>query len=61
MNNFLDKYELTEQIKNEETSANNIIAKDKNLLFLYDIISRFGGNSYNRGLLKIHTFESLHK
>lgn len=57
----MEKYKLTEQVKNEQRADNNIIAKDKKLFFLYDIISRLGGNSYNRGLLKIHTFESLHK
>jgi hypothetical protein len=50
---FLNKYKITDKLNNIKTVD---VIDNK---FLYDLISNHGGEIFNNGLFKIHTFEMM--
>ena len=56
MKKFREKFRVTENIENNKIDDQSYF-KENGFLFLKEIINTFGGNIYNHGVFKIHTFE----
>ncbi|GHV96548.1 hypothetical protein AGMMS50293_28680 [Spirochaetia bacterium] len=62
MKKFIEKYKITNKIDNKIIRKEYFIKNyGKELYFLYDIILNYGGNIFDNGLFKIHTFEYTDK
>ena len=61
MKQFLKKYNATSIANNEKIDRATFVEKHRDYDFLYDLISQYGGYTFNNGLFRIHTFEYVDK
>ncbi|MDR2924360.1 MAG: hypothetical protein LBU76_00100 [Azoarcus sp.] len=61
MESFFEKYKVTSTLVNTIIDKETFINEYGNNNFLYNVIVNYGGNIYNNGLLKIHTFDYVKK
>ena len=61
MKDFLKKYRLTYTEKNGQVELSDFLNNFHGFGFVYQLISECGGQVFNNGLFKIHTFDMVSK
>lgn len=61
MKKFLEKYSYSYSEPNQNINKETFKDEYKAFSFIYDLIYQYGGDVFNKGLFKIHTFEYIQK